>query len=428
MNRDHLKQILIDQKEAYLGNPIVRRDYELEDNVNYCFVGIRRTGKSYMLYQQIKQLTETGVSFDEILYVNFEDERLLEIVPEDLNVILEIGLETAGKDKKPYIFLDEIQNVSAWEKFVRRLADMKYRVSITGSNSKMLSGEIASTLGGRFMIVQIFPYSFSEYLHALGKDKDYLRAISTTDKAEVCRTYEQYVKFGAFPELVDIRNKRDFLNSIYQSIYIGDILARNKISNDFAVRLILKKIAESVMKPISYTRLTNILNSAGASIGKQTVINYVGYIIDAYLLFTIRNYAAKLVEKEASPKYYFMDTGLLGLLVMKSDTAQLENLVAVELVRRYGTENVYYFESNVEIDFYIPEEDIAIQVSYEVLDNLDTKERELNAFVKLRNFMPKARCILITNSEEAELEQNGIHVSVVPIWKWMLAQDKGALR
>ena len=428
MNRDHLKQILIDQKEAYFGNPIVRRDYELEDNVNYCFVGIRRTGKSYMLYQQIKQLTETGVSFDEILYVNFEDERLLEIVPEDLNVILEIGLETAGKDKKPYIFLDEIQNVSAWEKFVRRLADMKYRVSITGSNSKMLSGEIASTLGGRFMIVQIFPYSFSEYLHALGKDKDYLRAISTTDKAEVCRTYEQYVKFGAFPELVDIRNKRDFLNSIYQSIYIGDILARNKISNDFAVRLILKKIAESVMKPISYTRLTNILNSAGASIGKQTVINYVGYIIDAYLLFTIRNYAAKLVEKEASPKYYFMDTGLLGLLVMKSDTAQLENLVAVELVRRYGTENVYYFESNVEIDFYIPEEDIAIQVSYEVLDNLDTKERELNAFVKLRNFMPKARCILITNSEEADLEQNGIHVSVVPIWKWMLAQDKGALR
>ena len=425
MNKDSLKQVLIDQKETYLSNPIVRRDYELEDNVNYCFVGIRRTGKTYMMYQQIKNLMDAGVSLDEILYVNFEDERLLEIVSEDLNVILEIGLEMAGKDKKPYIFLDEIQNVEAWEKFVRRLADMKYRVNITGSNSKMLSSEIASTLGGRFMIVQIFPYSFPEYLHALGRDKDYLKVISTSDKADVCRTYEQYVKFGAFPEIVDIRNKREYLNSVYQTIYIGDVLARNKITNDFAVRLILKKIAESVMKPISYSRLTNILNSAGAAIGKQTVINYVGYIVDAYLLFTVQNYAAKLVEKETSPKYYFMDTGLLGMLVINSDTAQLENLVAIELVRRYGAENVYYFESNVEIDFYVPEEDIAIQVSYGVLDHLDTRERELNAFVKLRNFMPKAKCILITNSEEAELEHDGIIVSVVPIWKWLL---KGTLR
>ena len=169
MNRDSLKQILIDQKETYLSNQIVRRDYELEDNVNYCFVGIRRTGKTYMMYQQIKNLMDAGVSLDEILYVNFEDERLLEIVSEDLSVILEIGLEMAGKDKKPYIFLDEIQNVEAWEKFVRRLADMKYRVNITGSNGKMLSSEIASTLGGRFMIVQIFPYSFQSIcMHSEG--------------------------------------------------------------------------------------------------------------------------------------------------------------------------------------------------------------------------------------------------------------------
>ena len=114
MNRDSLKQILIDQKETYLSNQIVKRDYELEDNVNYCFFGIRRTGKTYMMYQQIKNLTDAGVSPDEILYVNFEDERLLEIVSEDFNVILEIGLEMAGKDKKPYIFLDEVQNIDAW--------------------------------------------------------------------------------------------------------------------------------------------------------------------------------------------------------------------------------------------------------------------------------------------------------------------------
>lgn len=420
MNRDFLKEILIDQKEMYLSNSGILRAYELEENVNYCFVGIRRTGKSYMLYQQIKKLQESGVSLNEILYVNFEDERLLETETADLNTMLEIGLEMAGKDKKPYIFLDEIHNVAGWEKFVRRLADMKYRVNITGSNSKMLSREIASTLGGRFMVVQIFPYSFTEYLRALGKEKDYTRAMSTSDKADVFKIYEQYVKYGAFPELTEIRNKREYLGSIYQTIYIGDILTRNSISNDFALRLILKKVAESVMNALSFSRLTNILKSAGSAIGKQTVINYIGYVTDAYLLFAIQNYAAKLVEKETAPKYYFMDTGLLGLLTINSETAQLENLVAVELIRRYGTENVYYFESNVEIDFYVPEQNLAIQVCYNALDNLDTKERELNAFAKLRKFIPEAQCLILSNSEEAELDYNGISVKILPMWKWLL--------
>ena len=174
MNRDYLKQIMIDQKETYLNNPMIKRDYPLEDNVNYCFVGIRRTGKSYMMYQQIKHLQENGIPLKQIVYVNFEDERLLELSADDLNLILEIGLEMSGADNKPYLFLDEIQNVEGWEKFVRRIADMKYRIHITGSNSKMLSSEIASTLGGRFMIVDIYPYSFPEYLAAQGKDKSCL--------------------------------------------------------------------------------------------------------------------------------------------------------------------------------------------------------------------------------------------------------------
>lgn len=420
MNRDYLKQILLDQKEMYLKEGMIRRDYELEDTVNYCFVGIRRTGKSYMMYQQIRRLLAAGIRPEQILYANFEDERFLEIGTEDLNLILEIGMETAGSNQKPYIFLDEIQNIKGWEKFVRRLADMKYKINITGSNSQMLSGEIASTLGGRFMIVQIFPYSFAEYLLALGKAKDYLQAVSTAVKADLVKVYEEYIKFGAFPEIINIRNKREYLSSIYQTIYIGDIITRNKITNDFAIRLILKKIAESVMRPISYNRLTNILKSAGLSIGKQTVINYVGYMRDSYLLFTIYSYTAKLAVKETVPKYYFMDVGLLGLLVMDSAAARLENLVAIELIRRYGQDNVFYFETNVEIDFYVPTANLAIQVSCKVLDDFDTKTREVNAFVRLRNFIPDAECLLLTNSEEAELEQNGIPIHVVPMWKWLL--------
>lgn len=420
MNRDALKQIMVDQKEIYLNNPLITREYPLENNVNYCFVGIRRTGKSYMMYQQIKQLEADGVPMSQIVYVNFEDERLLEMTSDDLNTILEIGLEISGTDVKPYLFLDEIQNINGWEKFVRRIADMKYRINITGSNSKMLSSEIASTLGGRFVIMNVYPYSFSEYLSANHMEKNYLEVISTKDRADVLSKYNEYVTYGAFPELVEIRNKRAFLNSIYQTVYLGDIITRNKITNDFAIRLILKKIAESVTKPLSFSRLTNILKSAGTSIGKQTVINYVRYMTDSYLLFTLQNYAAKLVEKETSSKYYFMDTGLLGLVLLDCKSAQLENLVAIELIRRYGTENVYFFENNVEIDFYVPSEKLAIQVSMQVLDNMDTKERETRAFVKLNNFILDSKCIIITNSEEAALNCEGIDIDVVPIWKWLL--------
>lgn len=173
------------------------------------------------------------------------------------------------------------------------------------------------------------------------------------------------------------KNKRAFLSSIYQTIYLGDIITRNKISNDFAVKLILKKIAESVTKPLSFSRLTNILKS----------------------------------------------TGLLGLMLLDSKSAQLENLVAIELIRRYGVENVFFFENNVEIDFYIPSESLAIQVSLQVLDDIDTKERETRAFAKLNNFIPDSKCILITNSEETNLEYDGIDIEVIPIWKWLLMAD-----
>ena len=415
MNRDILKQIIIDQKEMYLGNPLISRDYDLEENVNYCFVGIRRTGKSYMMYQRIHNLMNDGISSSQIVYVNFEDERLLEIGVDDLNTILELGIEFSGSKGKPYLFLDEIQNVDGWEKFVRRVADMKYRINITGSNSKMLSKEIASTLGGRFMIVNVFPYSFKEYLSANHIENIMVDQIGTKKRADIVSQYEQYVTYGAFPELVDIKNKRPFLNNIYQTVYLQDIITRNKITNDFAVRLILKKIAESVTKALSFNRLTNIVKSTGISIGKQTVINYVGHMLDSYLIFSLQNYASK----KTSPKYYFMDTGLLGLMLLDCKTAQLENLVAVELIRRYGFDNVYFFENNIEVDFYVPSENLAIQVSMQVLGDVDTLKRETRAFVKLNDFIPNTKCLLITNSEETTLKCDDIEIDMIPAWKWL---------
>ena len=151
MNRDVIKQVIIDQREMFTGVPIVHRMYEFEDGVNYCFVGIRRAGKSYYMYQRIRELLEQGIPQNEIIYVNFEDERLMEMTADDLNLILEIGYELSG-GTKPHIFLDEIQNIDGWSRFARRIADQKHCVCITGSNFKMLSSEIASALGGCLVI------------------------------------------------------------------------------------------------------------------------------------------------------------------------------------------------------------------------------------------------------------------------------------
>lgn len=426
ITRNSLKNVIIEQKEVYLSRPCMKRDFKFEEKVNYCFVGIRRAGKSYIVLQQIHNLLENGIKYNQIVYVNFEDERLIEFSTDDLNLILEIALELSGSENEPYIFLDEIQNIPGWEKFVRRLADMKYHVSITGSNSKMLSNEIATTLGGRFMIQYVFPYSFREYLSARGlpsfsDDFSDVDSFTTKKRAQIFQEYSTYVKYGAFPELVEISSKRDFLNSVYQTIYLGDVITRNKITNDFAIRLILKKVAESVMTPLSFTRLTNILKSSGEAIGKSTVIKYVGFIKDSFMLFTVQNYASKLVDKETSPKYYFIDTGILGLFLLGGETSQLENLVAVNLLRRFGEKNIFFYSKNEEIDFYVPEENLAIQVCFDLYFDDATFERETSALVKFSKYKSETKCLIITNDTEKTLEIDGTKIDVIPAWKWILA-------
>lgn len=419
MQKQQLKEIILDQIEEYLSQEYIQRDYQFDKSINYCFVGIRRCGKSYLMYQFAHELVDSGVDSDCIIYINFEDERLLEFKADDFNTVLEIALELSGDKGQPHLFLDELQNIEGWEKFARRLADMKYHVNITGSNSKMLSSEIASTLGGRYMIVNVYPYSFSEFLTANNVNINKIGQ-STKRRAEVSKYFNQYLSFGAFPELVNISNKRDYLNGIYQKIYLGDIITRNNLDNSFALRLVIKKIAESVMKPISFSRLHGIAKSTGAEIGKQTVINYVNYSLDALLLFRIQNYASKLVDKETNPKYYFMDCGLLGLFGNKDpESAQLENIAAIELVRKYGRENVFYFEKNIEVDFYVPNDNLAVQVCYELMSDNDTYERETSALLKLKSHFPDVRCVILTMSEDRDITINNTEIEVISMWRWL---------
>jgi len=419
MNREILKQVIADNQLEVSKHQIIERNFNYEEFGNYVFVGIRRAGKSFLLFQRIQQLLKTGTGWDEMLYVNFEDERLIGMRLEDLNLLLEVHLEMYHK--KPIFFLDEIQNITGWEKFARRLSDSKYRVYITGSNAKMLSSEIQSTLGGRYMAENVFPYDFSEFLNANHVPFDHKTLLSTKGRAEVARKFNDFFYFGGFPEGATLSTKRGYLTSVYQKIFLGDIVVRHSVDNTFALKVMFKKLAESVKIPISHSRLANIIASAGSKVGTNTIIKYLDYAKDAWLISPIQNIASKLVEKETNPKYYFTDNGILNLFLLDGNTALLENLVALTLLRKYGREDaVFFYNQNIEVDFYIPETKTAIQVCYS-LNNADgTFEREVGALQKLSKVLMCEVLLIITYNEEKTLEMGDKTIKVVPIWKWLL--------
>jgi predicted AAA+ superfamily ATPase len=419
MDKNILKMVIADNQLEVPRYKVIPRDFIFEEFGNYVFVGIRRAGKSFLLYQRMQQLLAQGVQWDEMLYINFEDERLVGMSLEDLNLLLEVHLEMYGK--KPILFLDEIQNVIGWEKFARRMADTKHRVYITGSNAKMLSQDIQTTLGGRYIPVDVYPYNFKEFLTANEINFDEASLLSTEGKAEVLRKFNDYFYFGGFPESAEFTGKRDYLTSVYQKIYLGDIATRHSVDNTFALRIMFKKLAESVKQPLSFTRIANIVSSTGAKVGTQTVINYIEYAKDAWLISSLQNIAGKLVDKEANPKYYFTDNGILSLFLLDGNTSLLENLVAINLLRKYGrSDAVFFYNKGIEVDFYIPDEATAIQVCYN-LDNSDgTFDREVGALFKLSSVLECNKLMIITRDNEQVLEVDNKTIEVIPAWKWLL--------
>ena len=419
IQKEVIREILLENRKEVEFQQIVPRNFQMEDFANYVLIGVRRAGKSFMLYQQIQQNLKRGITWDSMLYINFEDERLMGMTAQELNLILEVhGMMSK---ERPILFLDEIQNINGWEKFARRLADNKYRVYITGSNAKMLGSDVATTLGGRYITKHIMPYSFPEFLQANEVSYDSNTLATTFGRAEVQRHFTNYFRFGGFPEGARLASKRDYINSVYQKIYLGDIASRNKIENQFSLRVLFRKLAESVKQPISFTHLTNIIASTGAKLSKPTLINYLEYSKDAFLVYPIKNIADNLTQRETNPKYYFVDNGIISILAMDVDTSLLENMVAMELLRRYGLEEqVFFYNKNVEVDFYIPDAATAIQVSYNPKKSDETWERESTALIKLSKVLDCKRLIILTYELEENIELNGLNIEVIPVWKWLL--------
>ena len=419
--RNTLKQVFLDNQKDIEQYNIFPRRFDLDSFPLQVFVGVRRSGKSFLLFQKIRQMLDAGHQWEDMLYLDFEDARLEGFSAEDFNLILECHQEMYGK--RPMLFLDEIQNIDGWQKFARNLADKKYSVFITGSNAKMLSKEIMAELGGRYLPTEVYPFSFKEYLSYTNVPFDELALTATESKAQFMKAYNEYFTWGGLPESVNLPVKRSYLSSVFQKIYLGDIVQRNGISNPKLLQLMIKKMAESVMQPVSYNRISKILSSISGKISVPTVSNYIEFSEDAWLLLRLRNIASAFAEKESVCKYYFIDNGILSLQLLGGETILLENIVALSMFREYGhdvdNERVFFYNANVEVDFYVPEDELAVQVSYSIKDQ-DTYDREVGALTKLPNVHPCRRRVIITFDEEDSLTDKHGTIEVIPCWKWLL--------
>ena len=281
----------------------------------------------------------------------------------------------------------------------------------------MLSSEVATTLGGRYMIQEVYPYSLVEYLRAngLSLSKNWMYDSETTNHIQ--RLFSTYFYYGGFPESVPLTQKRSWLSVLYQKIFLGDLVTRYKIRNDISLKLLVKKLSESVKQPSSFTRLANIVSSAGQKIQTSTVIEYVKYMEETWLLFSLANYAAKFAEKESAKKYYFRDNGILNLFLVDPETSLLENRVAIELKKHYG-EDVYFYNKSVEVDFYVPQSNWLIQTSYSI-SNEETREREITALLKVGKHLNAHRLTIVTYNEEQTLLVNEKNIEIIPLWKWL---------
>ena len=277
------------------------------------------------------------------------------------------------------------------------------------------------TLGARYFDEKIFPYSFREYMEAqgisLGKEWMYGK-----QRNIVQQMMSTYFRWGGFPELLMYRNKRHWLNGLYEKIILGDVIQRNGIKNEQALRLAIKRLAENVKQPTAYNRLANMVKSTGVSTNTASVIDYIKLAKEACLLFSIDNYASKFVEKETIKKHYFIDNGLLSIFLTDQETSLLENLCAISLYKKYAGDDeprLYYYNKNIEVDFYIPEDGMAIQASYS-LDDAETKKREVGALVAMHKLHPLKKAMIITYDEEEVIIVNDLRIEVIPCWKWLL--------
>lgn len=416
-------QVLAEQKEyveCYRPDKWVKRReeqlFEFGSPLAQVVIGVRRSGKSTLCH---KVLLEHNVKYG---YANFDDDRLANLQTEDLNTVLSCIYQIYGTDIE-YIFLDEVQDVDGWHLFVNRLLRTNLHVVVTGSNAKLLSGELATHLTGRYNEIHLFPFSFREYCEYHNIDTN---GVTTKTEATTKRAFMEYITMGGFPELQNIRNKRGYVQSLLEAIVTKDIRLRFKIRNVDVLRKTANHLINNVCQEVNYGSIAELLGTTD-----QTVKKYVDYLRQAFLIQLLNKHSFKSKERIRNAKAYIVDPGLQNnrenSFAAENVGWRLENVVYTELLRRCSNDflDIYYYKASPrskEVDFVVCNQDKAvelIQVAYDI-DNEKTFNRETSSLVKASTALRCDNLTLIAFTQTRDEKIDGKRIKILSAVDWLL--------
>ncbi len=420
-----LKNIILEYHNS-ITQKVEWRSIEIPFNLNIIIsiIGARRSGKTYLLYQVIEKLLKSGIEKKKIFFLNFEDERLI-LNETNLDLIIQSYQELYPDTPldEVYLFFDEIQNVQGWEKFIRRVYDTKTKhIFLTGSNSKLLSSEIATELRGRTLTFTVYPLSFKEYL-SFNKVEPVL--YPQNNKSRIITFAEKYMLTGGFPETVnfDPKNRVKLLQQYFNVMIFRDIIERYKIASPETLKYFIKKIFASITKPFSINKAYNDLRSLGYNVSNKYLYEYFTYCNNIFLTQSINKFHFSEIKQEKSDKKaYVIDNGLLSAIefsVSENRGKLFENMVVMEFIKRET--QIFYFKDVYECDLVIKENNVykPVQISY-TLENSETQERELRGMAEACRTLNTSKGIVITFDEKEALIYRNIEIEIVPFYEYFL--------
>ena len=431
MKKDVIKS-LIAIKQSEIPFDVIDRDIKLPVNRGKIITipGVRRCGKSTMMEIAINELVKNGVPAKNILWLGFDDERLVNMTSDELDEVIVSYMEMFPEIpiKEVYMFLDEIQLIKGWEYFVLRVYKLYCKnIYICGSNATMLSSELGSALRGYPLEYETYPLSFNEFCR--------FKHIATNsfleqDKARLRNAFEEYNRSSSFPEVVltDSQSERlKMLQGYFNTMILHDLADHYNIKNTGVLRYFVKRIMANLTKPTSINAIYNDIKSQGFKVSKDDLYLWADYVCNIFMFIRISKYDRSIVkERKSLDKYYCIDNGLRSAILMpqsNDDGIKLENTVFMQLNRfRLPSDKISYYQGSAECDFVIQRNDSVIQliqVSWDMTD-AETRNREINGLLEASSVTKCDNLLIITNNEESSLMADGKKISIMPAWRWLL--------
>ena len=424
MNASIIEKVLLEQQDELdrmRGDVLIHRPEEerinLQSKLAQVVIGVRRSGKSTLCFNALEK---AGVKY---AYANFDDDRLVDLKSDDLDKILELLYKIYGQFD--YLFLDEIQNVNGWHLFVNRLLRQKLHIVVTGSNSKLLSGELASHLTGRHHKIELFPFSFADWCRYR---KVETQRLTTKNRGLLQGEFARYLKQGGFPELLSESDQKDYIDTLFDNIISQDIKKRFKVRNTDA----LKKMATNLLDIAPSFVVKENLQKIFSIKSDHTVNKYLSYLTQTYLISTLAKYSTKSKERIRNEKAYAIDVSFMD---KRQDAFsglnmgfRLETIVYLELRRRCARQglDLYYFNNgSAEADFVVCDgnkTEAVYQVTFS-LEGEKTRSREIRGAVAGTKGTKSPKTYIITDHDDEDtLVVNGCTIYVVPVWKWLISE------